>query len=119
MSYELTGTIKLIEDEQVFDSGFRKRGIVVTVDGDGKYPQDISLEFVQTRAALLENFSVGQEVTVSFNLRGREYKGRYFNSLNGWNISPLVSTKESAAEPSFAPPSALAGNPFDDDAIPF
>ncbi len=37
MSYELTGKIKLIQDEQTFASGFTKREMVVTVD-DGRYP---------------------------------------------------------------------------------
>ncbi len=51
MTYELTGKIKLIQDEQTFASGFTKREMVVTVD-DGRYPQDINLEFVKaTREA--------------------------------------------------------------------
>lgn len=86
MSYELTGKIKLIQDEQQFNSGFRKREMVVTVE-DGKYSQDILLEFLQDKIELLNGFKPGQEVTVSFNIRGREYNGRYFNNLAAWKIS--------------------------------
>ena len=45
MAYELTGKIKLLQDLQTFDSGFKKREMVVTVE-DGKYSQDINLEFL-------------------------------------------------------------------------
>lgn len=36
----------------------------------------------------------GDNVTVSFNLRGREWKGRYFPSLQGWKISVESSSQE-------------------------
>ncbi|HBX73690.1 MAG TPA: hypothetical protein DEG86_11950, partial [Halieaceae bacterium] len=52
MAYDLTGKIKLIQEPQTFNSGFTKREMVVTVE-DGKYPQDISLEFVQDKIGLL------------------------------------------------------------------
>lgn len=87
MAYDLTGKIKLIQDAQTFGSGFTKREMVVTVE-DGKYPQDINLEFVQDKINLLDNLQVGQQVTVTFDLRGREYNGRYFNNLQGWKLLP-------------------------------
>lgn len=86
MSYELTGKVKVLQDTQTFGSGFKKRQIVVTTE-DEKYPQDISLEFVQDKIDLLDSISEGQIVTISFNLRGNEYNGRYFNNLQGWKIS--------------------------------
>jgi hypothetical protein len=85
MAYELSGKIKLIQDPKTFDSGFTKREMVVVVE-DGKYPQEINLEFVQDKVALLDNLQPGQEVTVSFDIRGREYNGRYFNNLQGWKV---------------------------------
>ena len=118
MAYELTGKIKLIQEPKTFDSGFTKREMVVTVE-DGKYPQEINLEFVQDKAALLDNLQPGQEVTVTFDIRGREYNGRYFNNLQAWKVS---ATSDSAAydqsypEYNSAPPSQDGS--FDDD-IPF
>ena len=53
MAYELTGRIKLIQEPKTFDSGFTKREMVVIVE-DGKYPQEINLEFVQDKTALLD-----------------------------------------------------------------
>ncbi len=85
MAYELTGKVKLIQDPQSFNSGFTKREMVVTVE-EGKYPQDINIEFVQDKVSLLDAVQVGQQVTVLFDIRGREYNGRYFNNLVGWKI---------------------------------
>ncbi|GGK68082.1 DUF3127 domain-containing protein [Amphritea balenae] len=85
MAYELTGKVKLIQDAQTFNSGFTKREMVVTVE-DGKYPQEINLEFVQDKVSLLDRLQPGQEVTVTFDIRGREYNGRYFNNLQAWKI---------------------------------
>ena len=86
MAYELSGKIKLIQEPKTFDSGFTKREMVVVVE-DGKYPQEINLEFVQDKAALLDGLQPGQEVTVTFDIRGREYNGRYFNNLQGWKVT--------------------------------
>ncbi len=115
MAYELTGKVKLVQDAQTFGSGFTKRAIVVTVE-DGKYPQDISLEFVQDKVALLDAVKPGQEVTVSFDIRGREYNGKYFNNLQGWKIQVAGGAEQK-------PPVADADVPADfdeyEDNIPF
>ncbi|WP_262500930.1 DUF3127 domain-containing protein [Pseudohalioglobus sediminis] len=110
LAYELTGKIKLLQEPKTFDSGFTKREMVVIVE-DGKYPQEINLEFVQDKVALLDNLQPGQEVTVSFDIRGREYNGRYFNNLQGWKV--VVAGEQAGAGPG----PALADVPDDD--IPF
>ncbi|MFT7286789.1 MAG: hypothetical protein ACI87W_000898 [Halieaceae bacterium] len=117
MAYDLTGKIKLIQDPKTFDSGFTKREMVVTVE-DGKYPQEINIEFVQDKAALLDTLQPGQEVTVTFDIRGREYNGRYFNNLQGWKVvalenAPTLSAPEPSSESHYPTPSD-----FGDD-IPF
>ena len=108
---------KLIQEPRTFDSGFTKREMVVTVE-DGRYPQDINLEFVQDKAALLDNLQAGQEVTVSFDIRGREYNGRYFNNLQGWKVVAAESASASYDAPSAAP-FAGGGDSFEDQDIPF
>jgi len=114
MAYELSGRIKLIQDPKTFDSGFTKREMVVIVE-DGKYPQEINLEFVQDKVALLDSLQPGQEVTVSFDIRGREYNGRYFNNLQGWKI---VTRDDDTAPPAADPDYPIPPDPGDDD-IPF
>ena len=114
MAYELTGKIKLIQEPKTFDSGFTKREMVVIVE-DGKYPQEINLEFVQDKVSLLETLQPGQEVTVTFDIRGREYKGKYFNNLQGWKVETVGGkARVSDDEPHFPTPSD-----FGEEDIPF
>lgn len=117
MAYELTGKVKLIQETQTFGSGFQKREMVVTVE-DGKYPQDINLEFVQDKIALLDTVTVGQEVTVSFDIRGREYNGRYFNNLQGWRIQASAGAAPSDDQPPLPDEVPADFEEYEDD-IPF
>lgn len=125
-SYELSGKIKVIGQSQSFGAkGFTKREFVVTVE-DGKYPQDINLEFVQDKCYVLDSFDVGDGVSVSFNLRGKESKGRYFNELQAWRC---VKTSNQSSQPEQQPRNARKTDSFhsgelpadsdDDDSIPF
>ena len=50
--------MRIAEEPKTFDSGFTKREMVVIVE-DGKYPQEINLEFVQDKVALLEALQPG------------------------------------------------------------
>lgn len=84
--YELEGSIKVIGEVQEFSSGFKKREIVVTVPDD-KYPQDIKLEVMKEKCDALDQFSVNEEVSVSFNVRGNEYNGKFYTSLQAWKIT--------------------------------
>ena len=88
---ELTGTIKVINETQTFgERGFIKRELVLTTKDE--YPQDILIEFVQDKVDVLDNFGIGEEVSISINIRGREWidpegVAKYFNSIQGWKIS--------------------------------
>lgn len=88
MSYEISGSIKVIFDTQTFDSGFSKREFVVTTEG--QYPQDIKFECLQDKVELLNDFKEKQPVKVHFNIRGREYNDRYFVNLVAWRVEPLA-----------------------------
>ena len=84
MSLQLTGTIKVIFQTETYPSGFSKREFVVTTKE--QYPQDIKIELVKDKTAILDSFSEGQEVTVHFNLKGNEFNGKYYVSLQGWKV---------------------------------
>jgi hypothetical protein len=83
---ELTGTVKMVDEEQVFESGFNKRDIVLTVS-DGKYDQDVKVSFMKERTELVANLEEGEDITVSYNIRGSEYKGKYYVELIGWRVT--------------------------------
>lgn len=117
MAYDLTGKVKVIQDPQTFASGFTKREFVVTVE-DGKYPQDICLECVQDKVKLLDSLKEGQTVTVTFDIRGREYNGRYFNNLQAWKIQAEEQGGAADEDRPPVPDDSEAPGDFDDD-IPF
>tara|TARA_B110000037_G_scaffold29139_1_gene34806 strand:+ start:83723 stop:84076 length:354 start_codon:yes stop_codon:yes gene_type:complete len=85
MAYTLSGKIKKIFDLQTFPSGFSKREFVVTSTAD-RFPQDIKFDCLKDKADLLEGVKEGDEVTVHFDLGGREYNGRYFVNVNAWKL---------------------------------
>ena len=89
---EVTGKIKVINQEQQVSGSFKKRDLVVTTEE--QYPQHILINFVQDKCDLLNNFKVGEPVKVSINLRGREWvnpqgETKYFNDIQGWRIERI------------------------------
>ena len=91
--YKFQGKIKVINDTQEISEKFKKREFVVT-DTSSMYPQDVMFQSVQDKCAMLDGYSVEDEVEVSFNLRGREWTSpqgevKYFNTLDAWRIEKV------------------------------
>jgi hypothetical protein len=87
------GTIHHLGEAKQVSEKMNIRELVLSI-GD-KYPQLVQFQAVNERVKFLETARVGQECEVKFDLRGREYNGRYYVSLNAWDIRI-----ESAAAPS-------------------
>lgn len=85
MAYSMTGTIKKIFPTQSFPSGFTKREFVVTSSED-RFPQDVKFDCLKEKEEILQGAKEGDTVTVHFDIRGREYNGRYFVDLNAWKL---------------------------------
>lgn len=120
--YQLTGLIKVINDTQEISEKFKKREFVVT-DNSGQYPQDILLQLTQDRVGLIDGYQVGQQVTVSFNLRGREWTNKegkvvYFNSLDAWKVQAPQDVNSAPPAMDTPPIEAVASSEGDDD-LPF
>ncbi|MCO6563892.1 MAG: DUF3127 domain-containing protein [Apibacter sp.] len=128
---EIAGRIKLISDIQTFDSGFRKREVVITTEE--QYPQHILIELLGDRVDIINSFNVGEDVRVSINIRGREWvnpqgETKYFNSITGWRIEKLMPVSSGMVQenPMTSPsayvspsPSAPTMQEEDDDDLPF
>ena len=85
MSYDITGRLYKVFDTEQIKETFRKREIVIEQQ-DGKYPNYVKIEFTQDRTSLVDSYNEGDEVTVSFDLRGRQWNDKFFTNLNGWRI---------------------------------
>lgn len=104
-----TGTLKKIGDIQKVSDKFQKREIVVS-DNGAKYEQLIAFQFTQKNCDLVDGCNVGDEVEVTFGLKGREYNGKYFTNLDAFRIK--VERKGSQIP-------AQNFQPDDDQSLPF
>jgi hypothetical protein len=101
-SFKLNGVIKVIKPTQQVSEKFSKREMVITDLSEPQYPQDIQLEFTQDKVSLLDSMMEGQEVEVSFNLKGREWTSptgdvKYFNTLQAFRIEKVGGSPAPAA----------------------
>jgi hypothetical protein len=80
---EVTGKIKEIF-QTVENKSFKKKEFVITTNE--QYPQNIKFELIKDKCSLIDNYFIGDEITVHFNIRGNEYNGKYFVNLQGWKI---------------------------------
>jgi len=82
--------VEIFETVKIKES-FQKREFVLEFATNPKYPELVKFELVQDKCGLLDNFKVGQDVSVEFDLRGRKWtdqKGavKYFNTLQAWRL---------------------------------
>lgn len=87
---DITGILKVKGAAQQVSEKFKKRDFVLT-DNSSQYPQHISFQLTQDKTNLIDNYAVGSEIKVHFNLRGREWTSpqgeiKYFNTLEAWRI---------------------------------
>lgn len=115
---EITGIIKAISPTMQVTDKYKKRDFVLTTEADTKYPQHVSFTASQEKCDLLDKYREGQQVTVHFNLRGREWNGpqgiKYFNTLEAWRIEGEAGSNKvvQAPAPSFAPSTDDSDLPF-------
>ena len=62
----------------------------------------------QDKVQDLDKYQVGDKVKVSFNLKSREYNGRWYNDLQIWKIAPAGAPAAPAQPASQAQPAPQA-----------
>lgn len=124
---EVTGILKVKFDTNVVSERFKKRDFVLTIEPGSPYPQHVTMQLVQDKVNMLDNFNVGDEIKVLFNLKGREWTSpqgevKYFNTIDAWRLEKIgqgqsqqsggTGKMESSTPPVFTSTSA-------DDDLPF
>jgi hypothetical protein len=84
--FKVQGNVKSVGQTISVSEKFSKRELTVEIPDD-KYPQIVQFEATQDKCDLLDSIGSGQQVEVTFALRGREWtspKGetKVFNTLN-------------------------------------
>ena len=106
MSFEVVGRLHKKFDTEKKTESFQAREFVIEVDG--QYPQFVKFQLVQDRCSAIEQYNEGDMVKVSFDLRGREWQGKYFTNLNAWKIQANAPAAVEAGAP--PPPAASDGS---------
>lgn len=103
-SFEVTGKLYKKFDIESKTESFQAREFVIVVES-GNYPQYVKFQLTQDRCSVVDPFAEGQDIKVHFDLRGREWNGKYFTNLNAWRV-------EGATQAMAGVPSAAADNVF-------
>ncbi len=117
MAYKADGKVHKIFDTEQKSATFQAREFVIEV-ADGQYPQMVKFQLVQDKCNLIDGYAEGEAISVDFDLRGREWNGKYFTNLQAWRVARADGAAAPTADKAEHPTPAVAGGDFDDD-IPF
>ena len=125
----VTGVISHIGEAVQASATIVKRDLVLTVQS-GQYENLNAFELMNDKCSLADNLTEGQEVTVHYNIRSREWQGRYFTNLTAWKIEttqqaqpvPQAPVQKQKQKP-FTPPAPVSNTAYaesgDTDDLPF
>ena len=89
---KVTGKIHFVSALRVVSEKFKSKDVVIITED--KFPQYITVQFTQDKTELISQVNIGEQVEISINLRGREWKSptgeiKYFNTIEGWQINAV------------------------------
>lgn len=126
MTFEIEGILHKKFEVENKSASFQTREFVISTDGT--YPQYVKFQLTQDKCGIVDAMNEGEKIKVSFDLRGREWQGKYFTNLNAWKVekvgvtNPMVqgSNGSYAAPPIFEENNSIDGGlPADFDDLPF
>ena len=84
---ELQGKIIVVLPERsgVSQRGNQWRSISYVLETQEQYPKKLAFDVTNDKIDQL-NIQLGEILTVQFDINAREYNGRWFNSINAWNV---------------------------------
>ena len=89
MAFDVQGRLHEVFDETQVSDKFRKREFVLEIP-DGSYTQYVKFQLTQDKCSALDQFKVGDEVKVNFNLSGKPFTKNgttmYFTNLSAWRV---------------------------------
>ena len=131
MSFQAKGKLHVKQDAQQVTEKFRKREFVLEIS-EGTYPEYIKFQLVNDKCTLLDKYNIGDEMLVSFNLRGKPFQSKtgemvYFTNLDAWKIdggnaamsSNSGGQQQNYSQPQQQPIAPEVPLPTDSDDLPF
>ena len=94
---ELQGKIIVVLPERNGTSqrGNQWRSITYVLETQEQYPKKLAFDVTNDKIDQL-NIQLGEILTVQFDINAREYNGRWFNSVNAWNV--IRQTQQAPAQ---------------------
>jgi hypothetical protein len=99
MSFEITGKLLEVYPVTTVSDKFKKREFVLEkteTKNSFDFTDYIKFQLVQDKCNLIDLFRKGDEIKVSFNLRGRRWEKdgsvNYFTNLEAWKIEKNIVT---------------------------
>ncbi|MFP4090034.1 MAG: DUF3127 domain-containing protein [Cyclobacteriaceae bacterium] len=99
---DVKGTIIEISQTQQISDKFQKREFVIEYADNPQYPEFVKFETIQDKVNMLDEYKLGDEVVVYFNLKGRKWTDpqgqvKYFNSLQAWRMQKAEASGAQSA----------------------
>ena len=84
---EIQGKIIVVLPERsgISQRGNQWRSISYVLETQEQYPKKLAFDVTNDKIDQL-NIQLGEILTVQFDINAREYNGRWFNSVNAWNV---------------------------------
>ena len=115
-SFEMVGIVKHVGELEEKSASFSVQEFVID-DMDEKYPQLVKFQVMGKALSYLEQDITGMKVNVHFNVKGREWEGKYFTNLQAWKIETIQGKNVHKSVPQTPPESKP--DPGVEDDIPF
>lgn len=100
MSLETEGKLIVKNEVEVISETFKKLEFVIEkkeVVGQKEFIDYIKFELTQNNCSLIDNYSIGENIKVEFNLRGRKWtkdgKDMYFTNLQAWRLTHVGASE--------------------------
>lgn len=85
MSYEIQGYLYKKFPTENKSGNFQVREFVIKTEGE--YPQFVKLQLSNDKCSHIDDIAEGWKVKASFNIKGREWEGKFFVSLAAWKVT--------------------------------
>ena len=125
MALEIVGKLHHKYDTVQVSDKFTKREFIldITEEVNGKvYPNYCKMQTTQNKCAVLDSYNVGEEVKVSFNIRGNKAQGKdgkavVYTNLDAWKIERVGA--QQVEQPQQYSTTPQAQPTLEDDSVPF
>lgn len=98
---EFSGTLIHVGQPEKKSDKFTLQEVVVEIPNDKfpQYPIKVCLQLSQKQLEHASKLKIGQPVEVKANISAREYKGKYYNSVEAWFLKQEASKGGSSMQP--------------------